>query len=358
MVIFKRALLREFGSLALAVFVTLFAVTITTQLIRLLGQAAGGTVLSSGVLPLLGFAALNYLPVLLSLTLFISVLMAVSRSYRDSEMVIWFSSGLPLTAWLKPVLVFAAPIVALIAVLSMFLSPWAVERSEGYRRQMDKRDDLARVAPGVFREATDAERVFFVEAVAGEVAGVQNVFISSVRDGQLEIMVSKRGFQETAPNGDKFVVLLNGRRYQGTPGTTDFQVMNFERYALRIQSREARTEQLSSKALSSLDLLRDRTNSNLAELLWRIGLPMSALTLALLAIPLSFVNPRASRSVNLTFALLTYMVYSNLISMAQAWVSQGRVSFEIGWWIVHAAMAILLVVMLWQRMQVGSVLRR
>ena len=121
MVIFRRALMREFGGLALAVFATLLAVTLTTQLIRLLGQAAGGTVLSDGVLPLLGFAALNYLPVLLSLTLFISVLMAVSRSYRDSEMVIWSSSGLPLTAWMKPVLVFAAPIVILISILSAAL---------------------------------------------------------------------------------------------------------------------------------------------------------------------------------------------------------------------------------------------
>lgn len=358
LLIFKRALLREFGSLALGVFATLFAVTITTQLIRLLGQAAGGTVLSGGVLPLLGFATLNYLPVLLSLTLFISVLMAVSRSYRDSEMVIWFSSGIPLTAWMKPVLGFAGPIVVLIAVLSLFLSPWAVDRSEDYRRQMDKRDDLARVAPGVFREAADAERVFFVEAVAGEEGSVQNVFISSVRDGQLGVMVSKRGYQETASNGDRFVVLHNGRRYQGTPGTSDFQVMNFERYALRIRSREARMEQKSSKALATLELLRDRTNPNLAELLWRIGLPLSALTLALLAIPLSFVNPRASRSVNLIFALLTYMVYSNLVSMAQAWVSQGRLSFETGWWIMHAGMVILLAIMFWRRMQVDSLLRR
>lgn len=358
MVIFRRALMREFGSLALAVFATLLAVTLTTQLIRLLGQAAGGSVLSEGVLPLLGFAALNYLPVLLSLTLFISVLMAVSRSYRDSEMVIWFSSGLPLTAWIKPVLAFAGPIVILIAVLSLLLSPWAMERSDDYRRQMNKRDDLARVAPGVFRESADAERVFFVEAVAGDEAAVRNVFISSVRDGQLGVMVSQRGFWETNPLGERFVVLLNGRRYQGAPGTPEFQVMNFERYALRVQSPETRLEATPVKAMSTLQLLSDRTNPNLAEFLWRIGLPLSALTLALLAIPLSFVNPRASRSINLIFALLTYMVYSNLVSIAQAWVSQGKLSFQTGWWIVHAGMALLLVVMLWRRMQVGSPLRR
>ena len=113
------------------------------------------------------------------------------------------------------------------------------------------------------------------------------------------------------------MVLQNGRRYDGAPGTTDYKVMDFERYAIRIETRDTKEEQSSTKAMPTLDLLKQRTSGNLAELLWRIGLPLSALTLSLLAIPLSFVNPRASRSVNLIFALLTYMVYSNLISIAQ-----------------------------------------
>lgn len=355
--IFKRVLLKEFGSIALAVFATLFAITLTTQMIRLLGQAAGGIVLSSSVLPLLGFSALNYLPVLLSLTLFISVLMALSRSYRDSEMIVWFAAGLPLTAWVRPVLTFAGPLVVLIGVLSMVLSPWAAQRSEDFRRQMDRRDDLARVSPGVFREASDAERVFFVEGIAGEEASVQNVFIASMRDGQLGILVSKLGYRETAPNGDRFVVLLNGRRYQGIPGSPDYRIMSFERYALRIESREAGTVQAQAKTLSTLTLLEDRTNANLAELLWRVGLPISALVLSLMAIPFSFVNPRASRSINLVFALLTYMIYSNLLSMSQAWVTQGRLSFDFGWWMVHFAMMILLAALLWHRVQVGALRR-
>lgn len=355
--IFKRALLREFGTLALAVFATLFAITLTTQLIRLLGQAAVGSVLSSGVLPLLGFSALNYLPVLLSLTLFISILIALSRSYRDSEMVIWFGAGQSLAAWIGPVLSFAFPIILLIAALSLFLSPWANGQNEDYRRQMDQRDDLSRVAPGVFREAGDAERVFFVEAVAGDEESVQNVFISSMRDGQLGVMVSRKGFRQTASNGDKFVILVNGRRYQGSPGAADYRVMEFERYSLRVETGETRSGKISAKALSTLALLQDRSDQSMAELLWRIGLPLSALNLVLLAIPLSFVNPRASTSINLVFALLTYMVYSNLISMAQAWVSQGRLSFFLGWWLVHAVMLCLLAFLFWRRMHVGPLVR-
>jgi lipopolysaccharide export system permease protein len=179
-----------------------------------------------------------------------------------------------------------------------------------------------------------------------------------VRDGKLGVMVSKKGFRQTDPNGDRYVVLLNGRRYQGTPGQADYRVMEFESYKLKVDSGELPTSQAPPKALSTLTLVRDPNDQNLAELLWRIGLPLSALNLVLLAIPLSFVNPRASTSINLIFALLAYMVYSNLISMAQAWVSQGRLSFSTGWWIFHAAMLALLAFLFWRRLRAVPSVRR
>jgi lipopolysaccharide export system permease protein len=353
-VIFQRSLLREFGNLAVAVFATLFAITLTTQLIRYLGQAASGKLLSEAVLALLGFSALNYLPVLLSLTLFISVLMTISRSYRDSEMVIWFSSGLPLTAWVRPVLIFAVPLVLVIALLSLFLAPWANTQSEAYRRQLDSRDELPRIAPGVFRESANAERVFFVEGVAGDSGNVQNVFVTTMQHGRLGVIVSRRGFEEKAANGDRFIVLEDGRRYEGNPGEAEYRVMEFKRYAVRIETREAQSGQIPARALSTQTLLEDPHQGNLAELLWRIGLPLAALNLSLLAIPVAFVNPRASRSANLVFALLTYMTYSNLISVSQAWVSQGKISFNIGWWAVHVAMLVLLLVLFYRRMSIRS----
>ena len=89
--IFHKTLLRELTSTAFATFLVLLGIVLTTQLVRLLGQAAGGVITSTSVIALLGFTALSYLPTLLSLTLFISVLMSISRAYRDSEMVVWFA---------------------------------------------------------------------------------------------------------------------------------------------------------------------------------------------------------------------------------------------------------------------------
>jgi lipopolysaccharide export system permease protein len=357
-VIFDRALRREFNQVAGAIFVTLFTVLATTQSIRLLGNAATGKLASEAVFPLLGFSALNYLPVLLSLTVFLSVLLAISRQYRDSEMVVWFASGQPLTAWARPVLEFALPFVVIIAALSLLVSPWAVRESERYKARLSARDDAARIAPGAFKESGSGERVFFVENVAGDASSVQNVFVSAVQQGRLGVIVSRRGFVEIAANGDKFMVMQDGRRYEGDPGKLDFRIMEFDRYAVRVDQGGRRVEPESSpKQLDTAQLLAARSNPNKGEFLWRIGVPLSTITLALLAIPLAFVNPRAGRSVNLIFAFLVYLFYSNCISITQAWVAQGRVGFHSAWWMVHLAMAALLLLLFWRRLAVVSVPR-
>jgi len=239
--------------------------------------------------------------------------------------------------------------VVVIALLSLLLAPWATQKSEAYRQSMDQRDDVARVSPGAFNESGASDRVFFVESMAGEEGMVKNVFISSIQQGRLGVMATAQGHTETTPNGDRFLVLDRGRRYEGTAGTAEYRVMEFDRYALRIETKEARGFDESPRTKPLWELVRDPQPAYLAELLWRIGLPLAALNLAVLAIPLSFVNPRAGRTNNLIFALLTYMVYSNLLSVSQAWVAQGKLRFEIGVWAVHVGMFLLLVVLFYRR---------
>lgn len=352
--IFQRALLRELSNAAAAIVAALFAIMLTTNIVRLLSRAAGGKIPLDTVLAVLGFTAIRTLPVLLALTLFVAVLMSLSRSYRDSEMVIWNASGLSLTAWIRPVLTFAFPVVALIAVMALFLSPWANGRAEEFRHRIEGRDEVSRIAPGVFRESSRADRVFFVEGVDGDKARVQNIFIATRSPGQAGVVVSRTGFIETAENGDRFAVLLNGRRYEGTPGTPEFRVLEFERYAARIESREAQQLTSSPRAIPTARLLEPQESAQMgnamkAELLWRIGLPLMALNLALLAIPLSFVNPRATRSINLLFAVFAYLTYSNLMGVVQAWVAQGKLRFEVGWWLLHAVMLAVIALMFLKR---------
>lgn len=336
--IFERAARREFAQSAAGISVALLAILTSTQLIRLLKDAAGGKIAPEAVASLLGFAALNFLPILLSLTLFVSVLLSLSRAYRDSEMVVWFSCGQPLTAWIRPVLRFAVPIVLAIAALSGFLSPWANYSTASYKQQLSARSDVSQVSPGAFRESAAGTKVFFVEALADDASQVGNVFVASMLEGKLGVVMSHSGHQQYAENGDRFMVLENGRRYEVEPGVPAFKVMEFERYWVRTEDgRAAPTERMPNR-MPLDELLADDSNQARGELLWRIGVPLSALILALLAIPLSYVNPRAGRSANMLIAILIYVLYSNMMSVSQAWVAQGKLSFWIGVWGVHALM--------------------
>ncbi|QRM19117.1 LPS export ABC transporter permease LptF [Dechloromonas sp. TW-R-39-2] len=350
--IFERALRREFAQAAAGISVALLAILTSTQLIRLLKDAAGGHIAPEAVASLLGFAALNFMPVLLSLTLFVAILLSLSRAYRDSEMVVWFSCGRSLTAWVSPVLKFALPIVLAIAALSGFLSPWANYSTAQYKQKLSARSDVSQVAPGAFREAKRGQRVFFVEAVTEDASQMGNVFVASFQDGKLGVVMSDAGHQEVAANGDKFVVLEHGRRYEVEPGTPEFKVMEFERYKVRTEDGEARPADRSPNRLPITDLLFDDSAPARGELLWRIGVPVSALILALLAIPLSYVNPRAGRSANMLIAILIYAIYSNLISVSQAWVAQGKLSFWIGVWAVHVVMLLPLVLLFYRRIAI------
>lgn len=355
MIIFERALRRELLSAAGAIFTTLFTITITFMLIRILGEAAGGKVASRDVLILIGFTSLDYLPILLILTGFISVLLVVTRAYQDSEMVVWFASGLSLTRWIKPVLTIAIPLAALIGALSVVVSPWANEQKLEVRTRYEKREDIAKVAPGKFQESRGGGRISFVEEVSGDLTKVQNIFTSMMNEGRSSVVVAKEGRIEIEPNGDRFLVMSQGRRYDGLPTAGDFQMMQFERYAVFLpgQGRVDNGDK-ATKALPLSSLLNEPNPARDGELLWRVSLPIMGLLLMLLALPLGFVNPRVGRSANMIVAVIVVAINLNVLNILQASVVRGALSFWQASWPMHAVMMVLIMFFFLWRLKLNS----
>jgi lipopolysaccharide export system permease protein len=353
--IFQRALRRELVSTAGAVFTTLFTITITVMLIKILGQAAGGRVASQDVIALIGFAALRYLPIILILTSFISVLVVVTRTYQDSEMVVWFVSGLSLARWVRPVLSFGLPVIVLIIALSFFVTPWANRQAVEFRERFQQREDVARIAPGRFQESSSANRVFFVESVGDDASFVRNIFVNTVQNGRTSVVVAKEGKVVVDELGDKFLIMKQGRRYDGVDSQTEFRMMEFEQYGVMVSRQSpTRVGDLNARSLPTHLLVRDLNPYNRGELLWRISLPVMGLLLMLLAIPLGFVNPRGGRSANLLIALLLFIVYSNMVSVLQAAVAQERMALGMAWWPLHLIAAVMITMLFSWRLFINS----
>ncbi|MBS7328259.1 MAG: LPS export ABC transporter permease LptF [Oxalobacter sp.] len=355
--IFQRALKRELYSTAAGVFLTLFTITITMMLIRILGQAAKGKIASDDVLALIGFTSLNYMPIILILTAFIAVLLVVTRSYRDSEMVVWFSSGLSLTRWIRPVLEFGAPIIVLVAVLGFSITPWAYRQSAEFRERFEKREDLARLSPGKFQESASGNRVFYIESIDDDGEDVKNVFIHSIREDRIGTVLAESGRIFNDSNGDRFMLLRKGLRYEEALDHSFATFLKFGKYTSYVAEKDDfvyTLDETSTRSLTMKELLQRPTSKKRGELVWRIGLPFMCTLLMLLAIPLGFVNPRAGRSFNLIIAVLLYLAYSNMTSFFQNFVSHDRLSFGMAWWPLHLLIAIIVFLLFAWRLGVNS----
>ena len=344
--IYKRFHQRELATLTAGTFIVLLAVIATTLIVRLLGMAATGKIATEAVLITLTFSALRYLPILLSLSLYIAVWLALSRSFRDHEMEVWMSSGLSIADWVKPTLAFAGPLIAVIAALSLVLSPWAVRKSADYRNKLMAQEETAAISPGLFKEAKNDNRVYFIENFSGDRGAATNIFVQMEKNQKLGIISAHRGNIETDNAGNKHLILLDGRRYEGAPGQREYRIVEFDRYQLLIQPKDPERENTPTNGKTTPQLLSEPTAENLAEFSWRLATPIGATLMTLLAIPLSFSRPRAGRSVNMLMALLAYMIYSNFISIGNAWMAQGKLSPTVGLWPVHATLLAVVVLLL------------
>ena len=333
--IFRQSLRRDLNSVAGVMFATLFTILVTTSLIRFLNRATSDRIASSDILPLIAFNAIGFIPVLLVLTVFLSVLMVLARAWRDSEMVIWFASGQSLTAWIRPVMMFVLPYAAVVAAVTFVLSPWANQQIAELRERFNQREDVSMVAPGQFRESTSSNRVFFVESMSPDKSTVSNVFVVQHNGPRMVVVASRGGHVKIEENGDRFLVLEDGRRYDGTWGTPEYSLMEFLRYGVRLDPKPVNTQIESVRGMATPDLLQLSSSAARGELAYRVGLPISVFVIALLAIPLSFVNPRLGSSVNLVIGVLIYFTYSNLNSVVRSWITQEKLSFGVGVWLTH-----------------------
>lgn len=344
--LYQRAALREMTGNSGVALGALAAILVVILSVRTLGDAAMGEIAAEAVLPFIGFGFLRLLPVLLSVALFIGVLLTLGRYWQENEMVIWSGAGLGPLAWLAPVLRFALPTTLLIAVLSLWLNPWAETKKAHYEQYLNSMEDVASLSPGVFTESSSKNRVYFVEHIGRVDPSVKNVFIQSEQQGKLGVVVAGTGLVQTQENGDRFLILERGHRYEGTPGQADYKEMSFQRYSFLLEPSSAAPRDFPRQRPSAT-LIADPTRENQAEWVWRLGYPISALILAIMAIPLSVYNPRAGRSMNMLFALLAYMVYNNVIGLSQSWIMHGKLSGNDALLAVHGvAMAVALAVYL------------
>ncbi len=341
----RRELARNFG----ATLVVILTIVLTMFLIRTLGRAAGGEIAPREVLLFLGFSALGHLPTMLTLSLFIAIVATLSRMYRESEMTIWFASGIGLTRFVRPVLRVCWPVLLVIGLLALFVWPWQNQRGVELKERFERRSDLSRVTPGQFQTSGDGTRVFFIDSGADDSRIGRNVFIlSSLPD--TESVTSARSGRIEMVGDDRFLQLTRGQQNEENLQTGDKTLARFEAYSALAGERViSGMDDLPPKARASVALLREPSTPNQGELVWRLGLLLGAANMVLLGIGLSATNPRRANNWNLLFALLTFAIYYNVINLSQAWVAGGKLGMGTALVAAHGSAFLIALGLLWWR---------
>ncbi len=334
--ILDRYILREVALTWLGVTVVLLLILLTNQFARVLGDVAKGKLPKYAALDVIGLSAVQYLTILVPVGLFLSVMLAMGRLYRDSEMPAMMACRVGPAGVYRPLGLLLLPIALGVSWIALEGGPRALTKIERIGAEARREADLASIEPGRFTTFGPDQAVVYGERLAEE-RGLDTVFLQRrVEGGGVEVVVAERGEQvETELPDTRLLVLHNGRRYEGIPGTARFRVVEFSEHGIPYRLPSLETPDPEPRAMSVLELIRGGDIETRAELQWRIAVPLSTVLLAFLAVPLSRSRPRSGRYGRIALGLLVFIIYFNMLNAAKAWIEQGMIAPYIGLWWVH-----------------------
>lgn len=340
--ILDRYIFREITTTWFVVTLVLLMILLTNQFARVLGDVAKGKLPKDAAFEVIGLSAVQYLTILVPIGLFLSIMMALGRLYRDSELPAMMACRVGPAGVYRPLMWLLLPLVAFVAWLSIEVGPRALTAVDRIGAEARREADLGSIEPGRFTVFGPESAVVYGERVSG--SGVmERVFLQrQLSTGGVEVVIAERGEQVDSDDPDtRYLVLTNGRRYEGVPGTTAFRVVEFAEHGIPYRLPTLEPSDPEPRQMPVAALLESRDLADRAELQWRVGVPLSTLLLGFLAVPLSRSQPREGRYGRLAIGLLVFIIYFNLLSAAKSWIEQAVLAPEVGLWFVHGGVLLV-----------------
>ena len=337
-----RYVLRELVGAFLACVVVLVLVSLSGIFADLFNKIARGKVPATLLLSQLGLRSLDVLPLLLPLSLFLGVLLAYGRLHRDSEMAVLASVGLGPRRLARPLLWIALPVALAVGTTSLWLAPAALRTSKAMIDAANRSLLVAGMEPGRFVEIPGRQSVVYLGEMEPDGSRFRRLFVHTEREGRIDVVTAAEGELYQESQGDeRYLSLTDGFRVEGELGKDAFRIMRFGRNDIRVPDSEQSEAGRRQERSTTLELWASESPAERAELHWRFGAPLATLVLALLALPLSRTPPRSARYGRVMVALLSHIVYVNLLALGRAWLAEGLLPGWLGLWWVHLPAAAL-----------------
>lgn len=342
--ILSRYLTKEIFKSQIAILFILLVIFFSQQLVRVLNSAVSGRVPTDLVLSLLGLGMPTMAQLMLPLSLFLALLLTLGRFYAESEITVMRACGVGQSLLVK-VALFLSLFTTAIAVYNVFwLTPWAINKQSEMLAEAKANPRFAALSAGQFMSA--GGYVLFIDNI--EDKKINDIYVfqpNQVKKNKPSVVVAESGELQGLPNGDQLLTLTNSIRYEGTPQTADFRISSFDNYTAYLGYQDVETDEKLVQRADFAKLMQESSPEAHAELQWRFALIFAVPLMALLALPMSSVNPRQGRFAKLLPALLLYLIYFLLQSSLKSAGSSGKVDVRILMPLVSIAFLLLGIVL-------------
>lgn len=358
-----RYIIKETFKAQIAVFVVLLTIFVSQQFVQILTQASDGQLPAQLILTVLGLQLPGLASLILPISLFLGVLMAHGRMYTDHEMSVLHACGVSEWYVTRVTLVFALILSVATALLTLWLSPWALSQEHSLAERARAEAGVSVIQPGRFQQAAQQRAVIFVEN-QGRDGELEEIFVAQLpargelgEDQRASVVMSARGRVETLSNGAQLLILDDGRRYSQSLVNLDHHVMRFDEYQIQIREQEMDEERRRLEAITTQELMQTPGTEARAEMQWRIAIPLAMPLLTLIAVPLSRVNPRQGKFAKMGPAILIYMAYFMILMAAKRALADGSLPESLGLWWIHIGLLLVGVSLLVRERPVGYRMR-
>lgn len=343
--ILDKYLIREMLLNWVAVTSVLLVIMIGNVLARSLSKITDGVIAPDALLSLVAAQSVTLLVTLIPLGLYLGVLLAHGRFYRDSEMSVMQACGVGWKDLIRPTAFVGLLGVSVILLLTVFATPWAARYEQTIKAQLRDQSGLNLLTAGRFVESSDGDSVFFTQGINEARNRFQQVFIYRNTNQGLPAVDTARlaSYQIDPDTGNEYLVLTDGQTVVGNPGELEQTVTTFRQQGILRPPQSSDLPEIRAKGKSLRELWESDQLNDKAELQWRVSIPLAALLLAILAVPLSYLPPRAGRFSKIATAILIYIPYANLLVLARKWVAAGSLPGWIGLWPVHLMVVMLII---------------
>ncbi len=339
--IIRRAFVREVLHTTGAVLAILLSIFMVVRVVGILQDAVEGDAPLESVFTLLLLKVIANVDIIVPLVLYVAVLLVQNRWNRDNEMIVLQACGSSIGLFIKPTIILVLVVGFITGLFSLYLAPLSGQISSTIEETFRNRSDIAGVVPGVFTETKSGQGVYFVESFNEEAQQYRDVFVynGGARDG---VVVANNGFKTVDQlSGDEFLVLKDGTRYEGNPGDSDYGVINFETYALRLKENAVIDFKLPVKAIPTTELVQATHRTAVGELHWRIAHVLAVPIMIIMALSFSSSGYRRTRLPGMLTALLTYFAYINALGFGVAMIRKGQLDAHWGLYMIHLAFAMI-----------------